>query len=431
MRRRVRRRVRRSVRRRVRPGVRSSGPSLAAALRRWAPAALLALVLLGALPSGLGAQEDSLTARIERSQQRLEQIRNERDQLRQEMSRLENQVHAVSEEISNLEQRIRQSASVVEEIRVQLSAVEEQVDRTTRELLHARDRLTAGQVELRARLEEIYKRGDRGPVQVLLGSESFSDLLNRYKYLHLVTLHDRILVNQVKELEDRLSGYRSELSSQREWLESLRRQRTRELQELEQLRRQRRQRLQQVRARRSRAEDQIASLTQEEEDLRQLLAQLEKARRRAERETGAASTSTLRTSDVGQLDWPVQGEVVYDYGPDRREGSTTMREGIGIGAEPGTPVRAVEAGEVVWAGPRGLYGPSVIVSHGGGYYSLYLYLQGLRVNEGEQVQGGQVVGEVGGVGSPEGPHVEFQIREPSSSGEPRAVDPVKWLRNRQ
>ncbi len=408
------------------PGSRGVSP------RASAPAALLlSLLLLPALPAGLRAQQDSLDARIERSQERLEQIRRERKQLREEMSRLENQVHAVSEEISNLEQRIRQSASVVEEIRVQLSAVEEQVDRTTRELLRARDRLTAAQVELRSRLEEIYKRGDRDPVQVLLGSDSFSDLLNRYKYLHLITVHDRILVNQVKELEDRLAGYRSELSSQRDWLESLRRQRTRELEELEQLRRQRRQRLQQVRARRSRAEDRIGSLTQEEEELRQLLAQLEKARRRAEREAGRATEPTLRTSDVGQLDWPVQGEVVYDFGADREEGSTMMREGIGIGAEPGTPVRAVESGEVVWAGSRGLYGPSVIVSHGGGYYSLYLYLQGLRVDEGEQVGAGQVVGEVGGVGSPEGPHLEFQIREPTSSGEPRAVDPVKWLRNRQ
>jgi len=399
--------------------------------RHAVAAVVLAAALLPALPGALRAQQDSLSARIERSQQRLEEIRDQRDRLRNEMARLENQVHAVSEEIRNLEERIRQSASVVEEIRVQLNAVEEQVDRTTRELLRTRDRLTAAQVELRQRLEEIYKRGDREPIQVLLGSDSFSELLNRYKYLHLITVHDRILVNQVKDLEGRLSGYRSELSSQRDWLESLRRQRTQELQELEQLRRQRRQRLQEVRAQRSRTENRIARLTQEEEELRQLLAGLEKARRAAEREAGRASESTLRTSDIGQLDWPVEGEIVYGFGPERRDGSTMMREGIGIGAEPGTPVRVVEAGEVVWAGSRGLYGPSVIVSHGAGYYSLYLYLQGLRVDEGDRVQPGQVVGEVGGVGSPVGPHVEFQIREPSSSGEPRAVDPVKWLRGQQ
>jgi septal ring factor EnvC (AmiA/AmiB activator) len=87
-------------------------------------------------------------------------------------------------------------------------------------------------------------------------------------------------------------------------------------------------------------------------------------------------------------------------------------------------VRAVEAGTVVMAGPFEGYGPTVVLSHGGGYYSLYLYLRSLTVAEGDKVVRNQIVGTVGGERTPEGTHIEFQIREPGG----QAVDPIAWLK---
>jgi septal ring factor EnvC (AmiA/AmiB activator) len=73
----------------------------------------------------------------------------------------------------------------------------------------------------------------------------------------------------------------------------------------------------------------------------------------------------------------------------------------------------------------------VIIDHGGGYWSGYLYLQDVRVGVGDRVSAGSVIGHVGGdEESPEGTHIEFQIYEPDSSCDPRQVDPVRWLRGR-
>jgi murein DD-endopeptidase MepM/ murein hydrolase activator NlpD len=89
----------------------------------------------------------------------------------------------------------------------------------------------------------------------------------------------------------------------------------------------------------------------------------------------------------------------------------------------------VRAGTVVLSGPFEGYGPTVILSHGEGYYTLYLYLEDLGVVEGRPVDAGQVVGTVGGRDSPEGPHLEFQIRVPSAlGGSPEPQDPLHWLR---
>jgi len=104
--------------------------------------------------------------------------------------------------------------------------------------------------------------------------------------------------------------------------------------------------------------------------------------------------------------------------------------GIGIAAEPGTPVRAVRAGRVEMAGPFEGYGPTVILSHGEGFYTLYLYLEEIGVVEGRGVDAGQVVGTVGGADTPEGPHLEFQIRAPQEGDRPQAQDPLRWLRPR-
>lgn len=401
--------------------------------RRGPLLGLLILTLAGGgfLPAAARAQQDTVQQKIRRSQEELERIRQERQRLREEMERLSSQVHAIEEEIHNLERRIGTSVSMVAELDAQIHAVGEQIAVINRELYRTQDRLTLARVELRQRLRDIYMRGPLGTLGVLLSSDSFADLVHRFKYLQLVTLHDRVLVERVSDLEGRLEGHRSRLTAEQRRLARLRGERSSELRALESLEDQRRRRLSNYSDRRSQTASRLTRLAREEERLRNLLEELERARREAERESGRRTESSIRTSDLGQLDWPVEGEIVYRFGPERTGGGTVTRDGVGIGAPAGTSVRVVEEGEVVFAGNRGLYGPSVIVSHGGGFYSLYLYLQDLAVTMGEAVERGQVVGRVGGVDSPEGAHVEFQIREPGSGGLPHPVDPVRWLRERR
>ena len=402
---------------------------------RAAGVLLAAALLLASAPAaaqqGGGSPEEELRDRIRESQSRLEEIRAERERLRGEMERLEQRVSTRREALENLERRIGTSASVVAELDVQIRARREEVGTITREMLRTRDELTARKVELRERLRDVYKRGALGPVRVLLSADSFSDLIDRYKYLHMITLYDRMLVREVSRLEERLEEQREELRGQLDRLRVLRREKRGELRELEGLESRHERQIARLRSRESRHETRLARLAQEEERLQELMNELERMRRATERREGRSSTSTLRTSDLGSLDWPVEGEILYRYGPERRGASTIHRDGVGIGAPVGTPVRAVEAGRVAWTGDRGVYGPSVILSHGGGYYSVYLYLERIRVEADQRVEQGQVVGTVGGEGSRAGPHVQFEIHEPGSDGSPRAVDPVKWLRDRR
>jgi murein DD-endopeptidase MepM/ murein hydrolase activator NlpD len=60
-----------------------------------------------------------------------------------------------------------------------------------------------------------------------------------------------------------------------------------------------------------------------------------------------------------------------------------------------------------------------------------MYLKAISVREGQSVTARQVVGTVGGEQTPEGAHIEFQVRAPvRSGGVAEAVDPLAWLRQR-
>lgn len=402
---------------------------------RLGPAAVLAtgLALLTAAPA---AAQDELRREIRESQLRLEQIRQEREELQREMESLRARVSDASTRLANIERQVAASAAVLRELDFQQTALARSVEETTRDLIQTRDRLTERRVVLARRLRSIYKRGPLHTVQVLFSARSFGDLLSRYKYLHLIALYDRLLVDEVTRLEANLVARERDLTASIAELQRLRADKLGELAHLQSLEAEQQRALESYREREQQAQGRLAQLERDEARLTNLIAELERRRLEEERRRAvagrAATESTITTADIGNLAWPVEGRLIYRFGPERRPNGVTLRwNGIGIGAAPGTEVRAVEAGTVVMAGPFEGYGPSVMISHGGGIYTLYLYLGRVAVREGQTVMAGQVLGTVGGERTPEGPHIEFQVRAPTrSGGMPEPVDPLTWLRRR-
>ena len=379
-------------------------------------------------PAPATAQESpDVRRRIDESQGRLELIREERQRLRRELEGIAGRVSGDSAELLNIERQIAASSSLLAEFDVQLRALSEQLTTMTRQMLLTRDDLTARQVVLRGRLRDIYKRGPLRAVEVLLSARSFSDLLNRYRYLRDIAVFDRMLLGDVKKLEDTLADLRGGLGRESDRIARVRAENLREYDELAGLERQRQERLRRFADRRAEAQSTLARLAREEAELRALIGGLEERRRSAERAAGTASVSSLTTGDLGSLAWPVEGEILWRFGPEREGRTTIPREGIGIAAPRGTPVNAVDRGTVASVAARAS-GQTVILDHGGGFYSSYQKLLDVTVREGQPVGEGQAIGHVGG--DTTRPHIEFQIYEPGAVG-PRAVDPVRWLRDRR
>jgi septal ring factor EnvC (AmiA/AmiB activator) len=408
-------------------------------LRRRVVAPLAVLSAMAATPaSPLRGQDPGTTGlrrEIQESQMRLEEIRAERERLQQEMAALRNRVEDVSGELRNIERQLSASRSVLAEIEFQTDATTIQIQQTSGDLLRTREALTERNAVLQRRLRDIYKRGQLHSVRVLLGADTFADLLSRYRYLQLIARYDRSLVEQVTVLEGELVEQDQELRRTLSELGLLRQDKLEEMAQLRRIEAERQRTLDSFRSQERQAMSRLDQLEEDEQRLRSLMEDLEARRREMERRRAMAGAgpegSTLSGEDAGSLDWPVDGEVIYRFGRETRPNGTVLRwNGVGIRAETGTPVQAVRDGVVVLAGPFEGYGPTVVVSHGGGFYTLYLYLEEIGVVEGRPVQAGQVLGTVGGAATPEGPHLEFQIRAPLGGGTPQARDPLQWLKPR-
>jgi septal ring factor EnvC (AmiA/AmiB activator) len=398
---------------------------------RRAAALLAGAFLLLAAP--LVGQVTDLQRQIAESRLRLDEIRSERERLQAELDGARGGALDASRELQNIERQLSASRSVLAELNLQLEIANTETEENSKRLVVTRDRHSDATTVLHRRIREVYKLGPLHTVRALLGADSFVDLLNRYRYLQMIAAYDRALVQRVGLLESDLRARDRELQQNLAELDRLRQAQATEVAELRSVEAERQFALNNYRRQEQSTRTRLETLDQDEQRMQGLIDDLETRRLESERRAGgdaAVPPSSLSSADAGRLDWPVSGNLVYRFGMNRRPNGTTLRwNGIGIGAPRGTPVRAVRDGTVVLAGPFEGYGSSVILSHGDGIYTLYLHLDEVGVVEGRRVTNGQVVGTVGGADTPEGPHIEFQIRAPTaSSGTPQAQDPIPWLR---
>ncbi len=114
--------------------------------------------------------------------------------------------------------------------------------------------------------------------------------------------------------------------------------------------------------------------------------------------------------------WPTQGEIITRFS------TQEQKNGISIAGESGTPVSATANGRVVYAG-TGLigFGRIIIVKHSEEFLSVYAHNSRIVVNEGDSVQQGQKIAEMGSTDA-ERVKLHFEIRR---FGKP--VNPLDYL----
>lgn len=397
-------------------------------MRRSLALAVGLIILI--LPRPIAAQGD-ITRQIRENQARLDSIRGERDRLEDQLTQLRGRIRNIASELNNIERQKSATSRIVNELDRQMADLTAQLDTITLDLLLTRDALAEKRAVRQRRVVEIYKRGPLWGFQVLLAAESFADLLSRYKYLFLVSQQDQALEVEVENLRDRIARERRVMATVRLELKSNRDERGRELTRYQRLEQQRQRNLRRTRSTAARASERITTLETAEGQLAGLIGNLERRRREDIAAGRLAPTGSITPADIRSLPWPVDGPIIYRYGRATGPDNTVIRyNGIGIRAAVGTPVRAVADGQVFFAGPYGTYGPSIMLDHGGGYYTLYLYLSRIGVRDNQFVATGDTIGESGGRASDEGPHFEFQIREHQGGGHTLPLDPLNWLKRR-
>ena len=103
---------------------------------------------------------------------------------------------------------------------------------------------------------------------------------------------------------------------------------------------------------------------------------------------------------------------------------SSVHTGLDFAAPSGTAIRSVGAGRVVSSGYDGRYGEKTVVRLADGTEVWFCHQTSVRVDVGERVRAGQVIGTVGSTGNVTGPHLHLEVHPRGSA----AVDPFGWLR---
>jgi murein DD-endopeptidase MepM/ murein hydrolase activator NlpD len=162
---------------------------------------------------------------------------------------------------------------------------------------------------------------------------------------------------------------------------------------------------------------------------------LERIRREAAMTRAARERDEERTDFLSGFEWPLEGPITGVYGSQRILNGEPRRPhfGVDVAGPVGTPVRA-PADAVVSLVHADMYysGGTLVMDHGHGLSSTFIHLSRILVAEGDRVEKGQVVAEVGATGRVTGPHLDwrmnlFDVRlDPQLLVEPRqgAADPA-------
>jgi murein DD-endopeptidase MepM/ murein hydrolase activator NlpD len=106
------------------------------------------------------------------------------------------------------------------------------------------------------------------------------------------------------------------------------------------------------------------------------------------------------------------------------EGKTIDQQthlGFDLASLKGSPVPAGNTGRIVFTGPLGIYGNTVVIDHGLGLFSLYGHLSAIDVQRGASVRRGDPIGKTGDTGLAAGDHLHFSVMIRGVH-----VDPVEW-----
>jgi murein DD-endopeptidase MepM/ murein hydrolase activator NlpD len=109
--------------------------------------------------------------------------------------------------------------------------------------------------------------------------------------------------------------------------------------------------------------------------------------------------------------WPVRGRLTSWFGwrKDPFTGRRSFHNAVDIAAPYGSAIAAPMDGRVIETAYSPILGKYVMMSHSGGWKTLYGHMSEILVKEGQYVSQGRTLGRIGTTGYSTGPHVHFEV----------------------
>ncbi len=332
-------------------------------------------------------------------------------QQRQRLERLED---AASDRLDRLEANVETTTEQLAEVSDRLAAAEAMLKELQQQQQALAARYAANMEGIGDRLRRLQRYRQIPHWAMVFEAATLNDWLVQQQRLRQVYERDRHQLEILQGDRQRLAQQERHIKTQQRFIQALRQQLEKQQDIYAREAASQRQLVQRLRSDRRALESIEAQLARDNLAIQQLLAQ----------RLGYVPQGPPPLPRSGRLAYPIRAPITSHFGWRIHPilGTRRFHTGTDFGADFGTLIYAAHSGTVVLAGWSGGYGQTVILDHGGGLTTLYAHAQRLLVREGQFVQQGQPIAEVGSTGLSTGPHLHFEVRV---NGEP--TDPLAYL----
>ncbi|MBY5922775.1 murein hydrolase activator EnvC family protein [Ferrimonas balearica] len=373
-------------------------------MKRLLPLALFALLATPVAGQDEVAQQqaqlDKLSREIKQRQAKLSEAQVAKDGLMAELRRTDKAISDSAQSLKRQQQALTESEATLSELEKRQGELE------TRQR-QQRDQLAA-------QVRTAWMSGGQDHTALLLGNDdpaTLERMLVYYQYLNQARID---ALDALKVTASELASVIAEQQTERDRQADLLKQQEQERIRLAQRQKDREAALAKLERQLKRDSNQLALMQEDREVLERAIAQALEALARNAALDGLADSK-------GRLPWPTKGSLSKGFGS-HREGQLKWNGWL-LKAPAGREVKAISAGQVVFADWLRGFGLVVVVDHGEQYLSLYGHAQALLRQVGDTVKPGEVIALTGSSGGLQQPGLYFEIRHRG-----RAIDPRPYLK---
>jgi len=369
--------------------------------------------------------QDLLKKSIQENTVELDQLKSEIDKHRARINNLDQEASDVRRSHEEIQQEIEMSRKFLSDM-VQAELKLQERSELLKAELEIRREVFVGRKEALAKgLRTMYIRSQRSDLEMILTSESFSELMTSMKIGRTLTRLGAAMLTDVKTEGETLRREQRALNAALAEIWQNREEAIQENDRLEDLMAEQMGVLRELETEKKDLKNQLVQLGINEQKLSYVLTDLEQVR--VERSAREVAVDNNLVPLAGRLEWPVRGKLIRGFGRSvhPKFKTVTLNNGYNIAAPVGSPVAAVAAGTVEYADHLPGFGQCVILDHGAGYYTLYAHLDGVFVAKADKIARGQVIAEVWTPSTGEESQLYFEVRQGRTP-----LDPADWLQSR-
>ncbi len=419
-------------------------------MRKRMMAGLLGAVLaMSSLQTAYATKKD-----VEIAKQKVSSIEEEKKKVQATIKNLEGLKSDAAAYVKELDSSLTKLEGELDDLASQISNKEQEIADTGVALEQAKETENKQYADMKLRIKYMYERGNTSYIDLLFQAADMVQLMNRAEYINQISDYDRKQLDAYEETRQTIAAEEEKLKNDREQLLDMQEKTKAKQASVQTLRAQKNKELQNYQGQINTAQNQVdqynADLAAQENKIKQIEAEIkrkeeeerkkaeaarkaaEEARKKAEAEgkkvSATEKAASYNVSSLGSISfkWPCPSSSRITSGFGSRtsptKGASSNHQGIDISASTGAAIVAAASGTVVVSTYSYSAGNYVMISHGGGIYTVYMHCSKLLVSEGDTVKQGQTIAKVGSTGYSTGSHLHFGIR---SGG--RYVNPQSYV----